>query len=126
MKFNELEPLILDWAKNRNILHAGNSYQQYAKFMEEANEILIALNKKELVIKEAGKLDITDERERSLFRKLRIENENELKDAFGDTLVTLIILAGQNGLRLEESLEYAYNEIKDRTGKTVNGTFIKD
>lgn len=126
MKFNELEPLILDWAKNRNILHAGNSYQQYAKFMEEANEILIALNKKELVIREAGKLDITDEKERSLFRKLRIENENELKDAFGDTLVTLIILAGQNGLRLEDSLEYAYNEIKDRTGKTVNGTFIKD
>ena len=126
MKFNELELLILDWAKNRNILHAGNSYQQYAKFMEEANEILIALNKKELVIREAGKLDITDEKERSLFRKLRIENENELKDAFGDTLVTLIILAGQNGLRLEDSLEYAYNEIKDRTGKTVNGTFIKD
>ncbi len=94
--------------------------------MEEANEILIALNKKELVIREAGKLDITDEKERSLFRKLKIENENELKDAFGDTLVTLIILAGQNGLRLEESLEYAYNEIKDRTVKTINGKIIKE
>jgi len=126
MTFKELEPLVLEWAKDKNILHAGNTYQQYAKFQEEANEILIALNKKELVIKEAGKLDVTDEKERSLFRKLRTENENELKDAFGDTLVTLIILAGQNGLRLEECLEYAYNEIKNRTGKTINGTFIKD
>ncbi len=94
--------------------------------MEEANEILIALNKKEIVIKQAGKLDITSEKERSIFRQIRTENENELKDALGDTIVTLIILAGQNGLKLEDCLEYAYNEIKNRTGKTINGTFIKD
>jgi NTP pyrophosphatase (non-canonical NTP hydrolase) len=126
MNFKESEVNVLQWAKNRKILHAGNTYQQYAKFMEEANEILIALNKKEIVIKQAGKLDITSEKERAIFRHIRTENENELKDAFGDTIVTLIILAGQNGLKLEDCLEYAYNEIKDRTGKTVNGTFVKD
>ncbi|TJY13972.1 hypothetical protein FCF12_11000, partial [Staphylococcus chromogenes] len=49
----------------------------------------------------------------------------ELKDGIGDTVVTLIILAQQHGWTLEECLQYAYDEIKDRTGETRNGTFIK-
>jgi NTP pyrophosphatase (non-canonical NTP hydrolase) len=47
-------------------------------------------------------------------------------DGIGDVLVTLIILARQEGLHVEDCLNHAYNEIKDRTGRTVNGTFIKD
>ena len=54
-----------------------------------------------------------------------IANEG-LKDAIGDTFVTLIILAKQNDLDALECLESAYNVIKDRTGKTQNGVFIKD
>lgn len=49
----------------------------------------------------------------------------ELADAFGDTLVTLIILADICGYDISECLEKAYNEIKDRKGHTENGTFIK-
>ena len=126
MNFKKLEVKVLNWARDKKILKADNTYQQYAKFQEESNEILIALNKKEAVVKQAEHIDITSEKERDIFRKIRNENENELKDAFGDTIVTLIILAGQNGLLLEDCLKYAYNEIKDRTGKTINGTFIKD
>ena len=37
-----------------------------------------------------------------------------------------MILAKQYGWTLEECVEYAFNEIKDRKGKTVNGAFIKD
>lgn len=52
-------------------------------------------------------------------------NLDELKDGIGDTVVTLIILAQQHGWTLRECLEYAYDEIKGRKGKTINGTFIK-
>lgn len=40
--------------------------------------------------------------------------------------MTLIILAQQQGWTLEECLQYAYDEIKNRKGKTINGTFVKD
>lgn len=48
-----------------------------------------------------------------------------LKDGIGDVVVTLIILAQQNGLTLEECLDMAYGEIKGRTGKMVDGVFVK-
>ena len=44
----------------------------------------------------------------------------------GDSFVTLIILSMQLGLHPSECLEAAWNEIKDRKGKTKNGVFIKE
>ncbi|MCD9059193.1 MazG-like family protein [Staphylococcus chromogenes] len=79
-------------------LHNGNPDRQALKVWEESGEIAKAMSRN------------------------RIE---ELKDGIGDTVVTLIILAQQHGWRLEECLQYAYDEIKDRTGETRNGTFIK-
>ena len=40
--------------------------------------------------------------------------------------MTLIILAAQSGFTATECLEAAYNEIKDRKGKTVDGVFVKE
>ena len=54
------------------------------------------------------------------------EPEEALKDALGDSLVTLIVLAYQKNLDIKECPEHAYNEIKDRKGKMVNGTFVKE
>ncbi|PTF40684.1 hypothetical protein BUY11_10830, partial [Staphylococcus chromogenes] len=79
-------------------LHNGNPDRQALKVWEESGEIAKAMSRN------------------------RIE---ELKDGIGDTVVTLIILAQQHGWTLEECLQYAYDEIKDRTGETRNGTFIK-
>lgn len=50
----------------------------------------------------------------------------ELEDAIGDSLVTIIILAAICGLDVKYCLEVAYNEIKDRKGKTINSSFVKD
>ena len=50
----------------------------------------------------------------------------DLADAVGDTTVTLIILANICGLDFKECLGVAYDAIKDRTGATVNGTFVKE
>ena len=47
------------------------------------------------------------------------------RDGIGDVVVTLIILAMQNDMDLYECLNQAYNEIKGRTGKMVDGVFVK-
>lgn len=56
----------------------------------------------------------------------RNKNGEELKDAIGDSLVTIIILSGICGYDPIECLARAYFEIKDRGGKTENGTFVKE
>jgi phosphoribosyl-ATP pyrophosphohydrolase len=99
MIFGELKTLVLEWADERNLLHGKNKLKQYTKFGEEANELL---------------------------RAILNENEEEIVDGIGDTLVTLIILSEQLGLDPEGCLERAYQEIKDRKGETVNGEFIKN
>jgi len=126
MEFKELTKNVLGWANDRSLIEHGNTFQQYAKFMEEANEILIAMNKMELLIKEAEALDVTNNEELEKYRLKDKSITDEHKDAYGDTLVTLIISAAQYGYDLTDCLNRAYNEIKDRTGKTVDGTFIKD
>jgi len=49
----------------------------------------------------------------------------EIKDAIGDTAVTPILLAERYGLTFEECLEWAYSIISQRTGKMVDGVFVK-
>jgi NTP pyrophosphatase (non-canonical NTP hydrolase) len=50
----------------------------------------------------------------------------DLKDGIGDTTVTLILAAELAGLDFEECLQAAYDEIKNRTGTMIGGTFVKD
>ncbi|MBM6227586.1 MULTISPECIES: MazG-like family protein [Staphylococcus] len=95
---NQLVKQVEQWSINKN-LHNGNSDRQALKFYEEAGEVAAALSR---------------------------NDKKALKDGIGDTIVTLIILAQQQGWTLEECLQYAYEEIKNRKGKTINGTFIKD
>ena len=49
-----------------------------------------------------------------------------LKDAVGDILVVLTIYCQQKGWSIAECFELAYNEIKNRKGKMVNGSFVKE
>ena len=99
MTLNELEVKIRDWAIERNIDKSENAPKQMIKIMEELGETSEALIKK---------------------------NEPELKDGIGDILVTVIIFAQQLGYTPAECLEAAWNEIKDRKGKTEGGVFIRE
>lgn len=54
------------------------------------------------------------------------EPQAALKDAIGDTLVTIIVLVHQLDLDVTECLSVAYEEIKNRKEKMVNGTFVKE
>lgn len=51
---------------------------------------------------------------------------DEVKDALGDMYVVMTILAMQEGLAIEECVQMAYDEIKDRRGQMVNGVFVKE
>lgn len=54
------------------------------------------------------------------------DDEAQIIDAVGDTYVTLVILCQQLGIEIADCVSAAYNEIKDRRGKLVDGTFIKE
>ena len=50
----------------------------------------------------------------------------ELQDGIGDCTVTLILAAEMAGLDFVECLQFAYDEIKGRTGRMENGVFVKN
>lgn len=51
--------------------------------------------------------------------------EWSLKDAIGDSIVTLVVLCLQLGYDVEECLTIAYNDIKDRKGVMIDDNFVK-
>ncbi len=94
-----IEQKIIEWAKAKNLINPENAKTQLLKTFEEMGELAEGILKddKDLII-----------------------------DAIGDVMVTLTILARIKGINLDTCLHYAWHEIKNRKGKTVNGTFIKD
>ena len=54
------------------------------------------------------------------------KDSDEICDAIGDCVVVLTILAEMNGVPIEHCINGAYDEIKNRKGKMVNGTFVKE
>lgn len=93
-----LKTLIQNWATDRN-LHTADSAKQALKLGEEYGELCEGLAK--------GKTDL-------------------IKDALGDMFVVMVILAMQEDLDVTECIEMAYNEIKDRKGKMIDGVFVKE
>ena len=91
--------LIRSWASDKGIYKTGDSRTQYVKLMEEAGELAQALLK---------------------------NDETEVIDAIGDMVVVLTNLAKLRGHDIEACVASAYGVIKDRQGKMINGTFVKD
>lgn len=94
---NELIKQVEQWSADKG-LNKSDPTKQFLKVSEEFGEIAAALAR---------------------------NDRDEFKDAVGDTIVTLIILAQQQGTNVEECLELAYNVIKGRTGKMIDGVFVK-
>ena len=91
--------LIRTWATEKGIYKTGDSRTQYVKLMEEAGELAQALLK---------------------------NDETEVIDAIGDMVVVLTNLAKLRGHNIEDCIASAYSVIKDRQGKMINGTFVKN
>jgi NTP pyrophosphatase (non-canonical NTP hydrolase) len=96
---NDLIEHVLQWATDKGIFEHSSPRTQLRKFLEEAYEMR----------EEVLKADVA---------KLRLE--------LGDVLVTLVILARMHHLSLEECLSAAYNKIAKRSGRMVDGFFVKD
>lgn len=89
---------IRQWSTDRN-LHDADPIKQSLKLGEETGE---------------------------LFEGLAKGDDALIKDAIGDIYVVLTIMSQQLGFTIEECIEIAYDEIKDRRGKLVDGVFIKE
>jgi len=91
--------LIRDWAAKRGLYQQGDPHTQYVKLQEEAGELAKALLK---------------------------NDQPEIVDAIGDMVVVLTNLAHLQGYDIEYCIDEAYKVIAARTGKMINGTFVKD
>jgi NTP pyrophosphatase (non-canonical NTP hydrolase) len=90
---------IRTWAETRGLYEKGDPMVQYVKLQEEAGELAKALLK---------------------------DDQPEVIDAIGDMVVVLTNLAHQRGVYIETCIQTAYDVINQRTGKMINGTFVKD
>ena len=95
---DELKNKVENWFTERK-LHIADPNKQMLKLFEELGEVASGMAR---------------------------GNLHEVKDGIGDTLVVLIGLSMQLDLDVTECLAAAYNEIKDRKGKMVNGVFVKN
>lgn len=90
---------VLNWAQARGLLDNGDAKTQTLKTMSEVGELADNIAK--------GNLE-------------------GAKDDIGDILVTLVILCHLTDLDILDCAQHAWEEIKDRKGAMVNGTFVKD
>lgn len=95
----DYETRIIEWALERGLLSEDNARNQFIKLTEEVGELADALLK---------------------------DDYPKIVDAVGDIEVVLTILKEQLNLGQTFPLSEAWEQIKNRTGKTENGIFIKD
>ena len=96
MNFEEMEKKVLEWGRQKGILSESSFVHQMVKLEEEFNELRDA------------------------------SCEENVIDGIGDMLVVLTFIANFYDVNLSYCYTYAYNQIKDRKGKMVNGFFVKD
>jgi NTP pyrophosphatase (non-canonical NTP hydrolase) len=100
MSYADTEMKVIQWGEARGIVQNSTPYAQALKTQEELLELFTAIANK---------------------------NKEEMADAYGDILVTLIMGCATADLDLVECLKGAYNEIKDRKGHlSKEGLFIKE
>ena len=91
--------LIRQWAEARNLIEGSTPDRQLVKLEEEMQELADAI--------------VADD-------------QDEYIDAIGDCVVVLTIMAAQHGLNIEQCIGAAYEQIKDRKGRMVDGIFVKE
>jgi len=89
--------LIKQWHHDRNLIEGSDDKSQFCKLIQEAGELSDNICK--------GK---------------------DIRDDVGDMMVVLINIMERNGLSMEDCLEVAYDDIKDRKGKMIDGVFVKE
>ena len=95
---DDLIDKVKQWHHDRNLIEGSTDLQQFnGKLLEEVKEL-----------------------------ETNILLSQPVADDIGDILVVLINIATRNNLGLSECLQVAYDDIKDRKGKMVDGVFVKE
>ena len=97
MDDSNYEQLIGKWHRDRNLIDGSTDKDQYMKLIQEVGELSDSLCK--------GK---------------------DIRDDIGDIMVVLINIMVRNNLNMKDCLSIAYDDIKDRRGKMVDGIFVKE
>ena len=92
-----LESNIVGWHRDRNLIDGSTDKDQYLKLIQEAGELSDNICK-----------------------------GRDISDDIGDMIVVLINIAERNGLSLATCMEKAWQDIKDRRGRMVDGIFVKE
>jgi len=146
MTLLELRPLIIEWARDKELINLSIAPKQRLKLLEELGElaravllnninlqkdaigdiavVLIILNEQTNSSLEFDFSKVTKSKETDLYEMLKMVSF--LTNYLFCELSLLNDIANILGLDLEECANIAWNEIKDRKGKTLNGTFIKN
>jgi len=93
----ELVKLIEQWHEDRNLIEGSTDKDQVLKLVQELGELSDSVCK-----------------------------EKDMKDDLGDMLVVMINIMKRNNITIEECLQKAYDDIKDRKGRMVDGIFVKE
>ena len=136
----ELKPRIIKWANERDLIHSENADKQRLKLIEECGELASAILKNDIELQKDSLGDVfvvltilEAQINKNFDTDIYRSTDNILKD-----LLDLMISPRENSVNslfhiclelnhnLTECANLAYNEIKNRKGKTENGTFIKD
>ena len=95
----EINSKVVEWAKKRGLLCDGTIPAQVKKVQEELSETIKAIME---------------------------DDVPEIADGIGDLQVTIIILAEMLNLNAYACLNGAYDVIKGRQGRIIDGSFVKE
>ena len=85
------------WFEDRNLIEGSTDKDQVLKLMQELGELSDHACKGE-----------------------------DIRDDLGDMLVVMLNIMKRNNYSISECLQIAYDDIKDRKGKMVDGIFVKE
>ncbi len=88
---------VIEWHYDRNLIDGSTDKDQFFKLLEEVMEL-----------------------------QKSIITGRDVADDIGDIIVVLINIAERNDLSIKDCLTVAYNDIKDRKGKMMDGIFVKE
>lgn len=117
---------ITQWHKDRNLIDGSTNNAQFVKLLEEVIELYATLNPEKDSVKIG--MDLIDLVGQT-FKDGRIKQAPEgkdIKDDVGDINVVLINMIEREGFTMQQCLETAWHDIKDRKGEMRNGVFIKE
>ena len=89
--------MMKQWHYDRNLIHGATDKDQVCKLIQEVGELSDNVCK-----------------------------GRDIRDDVGDCIVVLVNIAERHGVSITECCEQAFNDIRDRKGKMVDGVFVKE